>query len=120
MGKAYGPGVKQILPAPYTVNEASTRDLILPSKLLPGKKATISLTSIMLDQMMRVQYKPFPNADRHDFYRVQAFARIIGASTYDSPDPAQSLVFNFHWRPTGFTAQKCDAIIKLQPRIVLY
>lgn len=53
IGAAYGPGVEQKHPRPYFINEVTTREMSSFGKFPPGKKASISLLPVLLDQMMQ-------------------------------------------------------------------
>jgi hypothetical protein len=119
-GEAYGPGVKQIEPAPFKYNQPCSRELSLPGKLIPHQKATVFLAPMLLDQMLQSRLEQYPDQDRHDIFNVEFYCRIVGATSYDSMEPHKSVKIIFDWKQSWFSDdKKCQEFIAKQPIVNL-
>ena len=115
-GRAYGFGVKQVVPMPMVLNGASINEVTTFGKLMPKQKAIISLHSLLLDQMMQATSEVYPEKDREGTFKVQVFCRIVGATTYDAIEPKREMTLTFHGKPTVISDRdKCEALCKLPP-----
>lgn len=121
IGSAYGVGVKQLYPVPYVMNEISSHEAVNFGKLMPGKAAQVTLSSLLLRQISRMNWKDYGEKDHHGVFTVEVYCRLVGSTSYDKMEEKRPKVFEFHWRPAGFKddAVHVKELLEMKPSVEL-
>lgn len=103
---------EQKRPTPWAFEDAKIEDYVLSEKLMPGKSVAISLTKVLLSQIVQLQASDRGDRWHYGRFEIRCMARLVNAGAFDATEDEGGYRVNFRWKSENFPSDKCNAILE--------
>lgn len=88
-------------------NRIDRRVYQMPFKLMPGRKAGLSVHAGLISQILDLQRDSAVDQVYRGRFRIRCSPRLVGASKFDEPEDEAGSELDFAWSSGGFSSKNC-------------